>query len=116
MREDPRKFNPNVGQTTGRTGRIYHGHATERLCPTHSWYKTVKGGGKSDWCDKCEAHAAPKGVNISTSNTYAGWYEHITTTPIWCDSKKDLYNACIKHGKTARVLMSGGVMKRPKGA
>jgi hypothetical protein len=117
VREDARRFNPETANGV-RTSNVYHGKATSTCCPEHGWYKTVLGGGTTNWCPKCADRPAPKkGVQVrNPDSAVTGWYEHIDTKPIYIESRAQLYRECAKRGLQARALMSGGEMKRPKGA
>lgn len=108
--EDPSRFDPATQQ---RKRRKCHGSVKEWMCGDHRKEGWLKGG---EPCPGCVREHKSNSVNINTGNAYAGWYEHIGPQPIWCNSKQDLYRACVKHGASARALMSGGVMKRPRGA
>ena len=105
--ENPLHFDPSTQQ---RQKRKRHGIVKEWACGEHlrevGWLK----GGQP--CPRCE----PVQPKRARGDVYRGWYEHIDSTPIWVDSKAQLYRECVKRGKMAQVLMSGGEMKRPRGA
>ena len=107
--EDPNKFDPATQQKARRS----HHRVAAWMCGKHVKVGWIKGG---EHCPKCMSEHKSSHVNVNTGSAYKGWYEHIGPQPIWCDSKQDLYRACVKHGGAARSLMSGGVMKRPRGA
>lgn len=113
--ENPSKFNPdtqkNRKRKLGTAGR-------QRLCNTcHKWFALEKQPVcvRTKACRK-ELGITSAGPRINTGECYKGWFEHITTKPIWVESKADLYRQCVKYGKSARCLESGGEMKRPRGA
>lgn len=113
--ENPTKFNPDTQKNFKRTNYI----VKQRYCGTCSkWFDP----NKRPVCirtAKCRAKLdlpIGAGPNIGR-NVYQGWYEHIDPKgPIWVESKQQLYRECVSRGKEARCLMSGGVMKRPRGA
>ena len=107
--EDPNKFDPTTQQRKHRPSY----RVKEWLCGKHIKVGWIKGG---EPCKGCLKEHKANTVNINTGDAFKGWYEHIGPQPIWCDSKRDLYRACVKHGASAQSLMSGGVMKRPRGA
>ena len=102
------------------SSNVYHGRATQRYCNNcRGWFKLAETSHclNPECVAKLEAERPAHSVNISNPDaTIAGWYEHIDTKPIYIESRKQLYNECAKRGLVAKTLMSGGVMKRPRGA
>lgn len=121
--ESRKVFNPATANGV-RTSNIYVGKSTSRLClHCREWFKTKLGGGDSDDCQKEECRKKESLLNgsgcirpVDPDKAVSGWYEHISGKPIYIESRKQLYRACIQHGVQAKALMSGGVMKRPRGA
>lgn len=112
-RENPLRFNPET-QKNFRTSRRYFGRAKEWMCGDHREAGWIKGG---EYCPRCVAECRPQdGVQIVTGECYRGWYEHLGPKPVWIESKAHLYRECKARGLEARCLMSGGRMRRPRGA
>ena len=117
-RETHKAFNPATAN-----GVHYRSFgATSRLClHCREWYNTPRGGGKVDYCEKpecmkLEAESHVSSRPVTADEAVAGWYEHIDSKPIYIPDRKTLYRECMKRGLQAKALMSGGVMKRPRGA
>ena len=111
-RENPNQFNPAT-QLNRRVRRPYWGRRKEWMCGEHpgTWLKGDQP------CPRCEeANVRPNFPMVNTGECYRGWYEHLDTKPIWIESKQHLYRECAKRGLSSRALMSGGEMKRPRGA
>lgn len=114
------KYNPDTANGVRRSHR-YFGHATERHCGfCRDWYKTAEHGScpKPECQEKLAAERPSQSVMITNpDSTITGWYEHIDPKgPIYIESRKQLYQECARRGLQAQALMSGGVMKRPRGA
>ena len=113
--ENPTRFNPDT-QKRFRSKVGYIGR--QRLCTVcRHWFPLEKQSVcvRTKAC-RAEVEKQYNGPNVITGECYKGWYEHITSKPIWVESKADLYRQCVKYGKSARCLESGGEMKRPRGA
>lgn len=116
-REDRNNFDP---ETQHRVKRARY-NVVERFCNVcKEWFKLEEVG---EYCTKTPECREALGISeneykvyVNNGNCYKGWYEHIDSKPIWIESKAQLYHECLKRGKSARCLESGGVMKRPKGA
>ena len=119
MSENPLKFDPAT-QKNRRTNRRCHGEVRERWvhCPTcKKMYNNIK----TPHCVRTKPCRERKETErttamINTGSCYSGWYEHLGDTPVWIESKAHLYRECVQRGLQARTLMSGGEMKRPRGA
>ena len=112
------RFNPATANGV-RTSLVYHGRATQRFCiECKSWFNLAESAHcMNPECVEKLQSAHPQGVRlIDPDKAISGWYEHIGSKPIYIESRKQLYNECLRHGVSARALMSGGVMKRPRGA
>lgn len=121
MPEDPNKFDPT---THMKKHYKNYSNVVERRqsCNTCQRIYTSYKKGKYYQCkrtkkcrDRLEEHKIST-INVISGDIYRGWYENLDTTPVWIESKAHLYRECIKRGVQARALMSGGEMKRPRGA
>jgi len=55
-------------------------------------------------CIKCGGQTEPL-ISAPRFHPFpAGWWEHITTKPLYIDSKQKLKEACEKHGKYSQYL------------
>jgi len=106
--ENPRRFDPETQHRKRQT----KGYVTARYCSEcRKWTRPQN----SERCE-CQKKQTKDWMRINTGSCYRGWYEHLDREPVWVDSKADLYRECKKRGLEARALVSGGEMKRPKGA
>lgn len=118
-KENRHHFNPATANGA-RSSNRYLGRATQSHCGNcRQWYKTSEHSHcpQAECIKKLEAERPQHSIHISNPDAaVTGWYEHIDSKPIYIESRAQLYRECAKRGQQAKALMSGGVMKRPRGA
>ncbi len=60
---------------------------------------------KGEDCPNCNAKLSPVG-SPGTATFERGWYEHIAPEPIFCDSARELKEACDRHDAISPYLES----------